>query len=98
MVGQGKISPMFTTTIFSIIDVENGELDKWLNSFRMPGYGARIASMVVIPTSRDYSDRVSVTIVAWKLGENPAAAKVSTTIDQIPEEPSINYPDDKDEE
>lgn len=74
---------MFKTKIFTVQEISDGRLDAWLNNLQLPGYGVRIASQVAINVS------VMTTISIWKLGENPQAS-VRSTIDEIPEEPTIS--------
>lgn len=87
---------MFTTKIFSVADIEErGLLQTWLNGIRIPGYGIKIVSQVVIPETADSVTKVLTTISTWKLGEmGPGAASARTTIDEIPAEVSIEYPED----
>lgn len=80
---------MFKTKIFSVQEVVEGGLDRWLNAQEMPGYGIRITSQVAISVADRALSLVSTTISMWKFEEN-LQPQVRSTIDEIPEEPSID--------
>lgn len=81
---------MFVTKCFPLLLVQAGDLDTWLNSQRRPGYGVRIASQCVIQESERFNAVIITTIDVWKLGDASTAYQTRTTIDDLPEEPSID--------
>lgn len=86
---------MFTTAIFSIYDIEHGAMDTWMNSFRKPGFGVRVVGQVFIPSYEDLVQRMSVTVTTFMLKENvQQSISTRTTIDDIPEDPSIDIAGD----
>lgn len=90
--GAGRKLLMFITKIFGAREIVEGSFDRWLNSLRTPGHGVKIVAQVALT-----SGSISTTVSTWKL-QDPNGFPVRTTIDQIPEEPTINYPEGEIEE
>lgn len=78
---------MFTTKSFSEGDMDRGLLDPWLNLFIERGRGIAVVGYVV------FEGFLTVTVKTWILATYPSATPARTTIDEIPQEPSINYPE-----
>ena len=72
-------------------EIVEGSSDRWMAAYQTPGYGVRIAGYTA------NSDHLFVTISVWKLSEVPGIGR-KATIDEIQEEPSINYPVDEDDD
>lgn len=85
---------MFITKIFNVREIVEGGLDRWLNSLKTPGYGVKIVSQVALASTSLGIVNVSTTVSTWKL-QDPTVLPIRTTIDQIPEEPTINYPEEE---
>lgn len=85
---------MFKTKIFNEREIIEGGLDRWLNSLSTPGYGVKIASQVALVKEVPLMQSISTTVSVWKLQEANGLS-VRPTIDEIPQEPSINYPEDE---
>lgn len=78
----------FVTRQFGIREVTRGEVDRWMNSFLDAAHGAAIAGM----TSCTFGDSHYIVIVlkVWNRQDGAlGATPVRATIDEIPEEPSI---------
>ncbi len=78
---------MFHSKYFA--SYEGDQIASWLNSLRMKGHYVKVEAISSM-------GGVGVLVVAGVfmsrvLGETP----VRTTIDEIPEEPAIHYPDDE---
>lgn len=85
---------MFVSKYFKTTEAGLGAMDDWLNGLRKPGYAVKVVGQCIDPNSES-DGYVIVTTDVWKLGEslaNPASrVPERTTIDEIPEEPSIDY-------
>lgn len=69
------------------------EVDEWLNSFSKKGLALKIVGYAVGPAD----GRLIVTIMAWnRTLQMTSAASGRSTIDDIPQEPSIEYPEPND--
>lgn len=76
--------------------VENGVdwISDWLNSLYKGGYGVKVVGYVCAGSSS-----IVVTVLRWSLSESKKEESsvrtfpARTTIDEIPEEPTINYPE-----
>lgn len=78
---------MFTTKLFSIDDLSRNLLDPWLHSFAKSEYGMMIVGYATL------GHYLVVTVKQWKRSENPNLSHSRTTIDEIPQEPTIHYPE-----
>jgi hypothetical protein len=84
---------MFIAKKFYITD-DAFDITNWLNTLEKPGHGVRVVS-----TSQN-GDILLIIASIWKIAVHPLGASFlrdieKTTIDEIPDEPSINYPDDE---
>lgn len=85
---------MFNTKMFKTSEAGITAMDLWLNSLRKTGYGVKIVSQCVEPETSERLGFIFITVNTWKL-QDPNVLPARSTIDQIPEEPSINYPEDE---
>lgn len=96
---------MFKTKFFSAGDIERGLLDGWLNSLNTRDQGMMVVGYGVFPASQitlmkegmaigsgPPVSEVAVTVKMWRRSASDSIGR--TTIDELPEEPTINYPDD----
>lgn len=84
----------FVTRLFGYLEIGNGSLDKWMNSFLDGAHGVAIAGTTTISNGLN-NEYAMVTIKIWNRAEVNTSATTPTrlTIDEIPEEPTINYPE-----
>lgn len=98
---------MFKTKSFSPGDIDRGLLDAWLedesgvhHGIMVVGYsfnnptGQRTTSIAPGYEIKTDVSELYVTIKKWKRNSAVIVPPARSTIDEIPEEPSIEYPDD----
>lgn len=86
----------YKTKSFNVTDGTDWISD-WLNSLYKGGFGVKVVGYVCVQDS-GYA-KIIVTVLRWKIQERTDGGKqmpsilstLRTTIDEIPEEPSINY-------
>lgn len=85
---------MFITKIFKVWQVSDGVMDTWLNKLSDSEHGIKVIQSHWKQHNDYDEDVLFITVQRWRRGPNlPGVVSPRTTIDTIPEEPSIAYPD-----
>lgn len=84
---------MFTTKVLTLSEIQGGALDRWLNSLRKGNRAVRLAHSIGLPESPMHEAYVVVTAVTWQINESASRPNIRATIDEIPEEPTIDVTD-----
>lgn len=75
----------FISKSFTWADVGTNRQDVWLNSLSDKEHG------IIVVGYTAYERGLQITVKRWKRSDAPGAGAVRATIDEIPQEPSIDY-------